>query len=415
MPTLSRVIDAIPPGSRVFLPGATTAPTALLKAWGNDPDRTRHMDIVTSMVPGINDFNPGLLHPSARVSGLFMQPSFCASQRAGQFRHLPLSFGGFVAELPHLPVFDVCVVQVAPPDGDGRCSLGPCVELTLAAAAHSRRIVGIINHALPAFAGAPSLPVSLFSAVDTDDHALATYETGAADAAAILIAKQLAEYIGDGAALQTGIGKVPAALMAELGDRRRLRIHTGMYGEGVRALLEAGALDDAAEHCGMVFSGSTDLYDWAKEHPTLRLAGCEISHDVRRLAAIEGLVAVNSALEVDLFGQGNAEIAAGRMVSGVGGAPDFARAAKLSRGGLSVLALPATARGGTLSRIVSKLDNPHVVSVPRTDIDLVVTEFGAADFRGRSVYERAESLIDIAAPAFRDSLARSWQQIRRNL
>lgn len=415
MGELDRLLDDIRPGMRVYIPGASGEPSALLAAWAADRARTAGLDIFTSMVPGINRFDPASLHPTARLSGLFMQPLLAESQRTGQYRHLPLSYAGFVRDLARLPPFDIAVVQVSPPDDDGQCSLGPSVELTTAIAAHAHMLIGIVNARTPRLPGAPTIPLSRFATWAETDSPLITYETGAPGPEAIAIARHIAPFIENGAALQVGIGKVPAALMAALVDRRDLRLRSGMFGEGVRTLAEAGALRDGHDHLATVFVGPQSLYDWAANRPDLRLAGCEHTHDPADLAAVDGLIAVNSALEADLFGQCNLETASASSVSAAGGAPDFARAAKTSRSGLSIIALPATAARGTASRIVGQMGNPGIVTIPRNDVDLVVTEHGVADLRGKSVHERAHALIAIAAPSFQADLATTWGAIARAL
>lgn len=413
---ISAILDAIRPGDRVFIPGSSGAPNALLQAWQEDPDRTRNLDIVTSLVPGINSLDIDRLHSSARVTGLFMQPAFAKAQRDGRYRHLPLSYGGFMRRvLDAADPFDVCVVQVAEPDAEWRCSFGPAAEFTPAIASRAGRILALINAGTPTLAASPGLAEAGFGAVARVDVPLDIYDTGAIDAGSAAIAGHVAAFIPDGATVQVGLGKTPAALLSRLTDRRGLRLHSGMFGEGVQALVEAGALDPDWDHRACVFVGPHSLYAWAAEQDLLRVAGCETTHGAGVLASLDRFHAVNSAIEVDLFGQAALEHAGGAAVSGAGGAPDFARAASLSAGGLSILALPATAARGTRSRIVATLTAPGVATLPRTDIDVVVTENGAADLRGLGVHERATGLIAIADRAFQDDLTEAWRTLTTSL
>jgi 4-hydroxybutyrate CoA-transferase len=230
-----------------------------------------------------------------------------------------------------------------------------------------------------------------------------------------VIAGHIAALIDDGCTLQMGVGKVPTALAERLRDRRRLRIHSGLVSDGFANLMESGALDADFVHTACVASGTGGFYRWLPEARGLRIAGCEITHGALTLAALQRFVAVNSALEVDLFGQCNLEHAQGRAVSGAGGAPDFARAARMCAGGLSIVALNASYRKGMASRIVPALSAGAVVSLSRVDVDLVVTEFGVADLRHASVHERALALIGIAAPDFRDDLERAWSKLAATL
>jgi acyl-CoA hydrolase len=190
-----------------------------------------------------------------------------------------------------------------------------------------------------------------------------------------------------------------------------------MLSDSVIALAEREALDPDWPHTCCVLLGAPALYRWAAMQDVIRVRGCEVTHDPARLANIDRLVAVNSALAVDLFGQCDLEVANGRAVGGAGGAPDFARGARHAKNALSVIALPSSysSSGSPASRIVPRLGASNIVSIPRTDVDAIVTEHGVADFRGRSVHERAEALIAIAAPAHREDLATAWSEIRAKI
>jgi 4-hydroxybutyrate CoA-transferase len=412
--SLARLLDQFRPGMRVFVAASSGEPSALLAAWAADPDRTAGLDIFTNIIPGINRFDPETLHPTARISGLFAQSSLGGAQRSNRFRHIPLSYAGYVRDLASQPRFDIVAIQVASPDRKGRSSLGPSVELTTAALAHSAATVALVNVGTPTFSNSSSISLADASTAECDVP-LVTYDPGKPDAGARCIACHIAAHIPDDVTLQIGIGKVPAALAEALTDRRGLRIHTGMFGDGMRLLVDCGAVDSSSRMLATSVAGSANLYAWAAQLPGLDVAGCERTHNLTKLASTDGLIAVNSALEVDLFGQCNLETLRGFEISGAGGAPDFARGAKVAARGLSIIALPATAERGAASRIVPELAAPNLVTIPRTDIDLVVTEHGVADLRMASTYERAEALIAIAAPAFRDALANRWSEMARRL
>ncbi len=412
--SIAALAEAIRPGERVYVPGSAGEPTALVDAWADDPDRTRGLSIVSTAVPGINALPLDRLAPDAIVSGLFMQPAYGAAQREGCFRHLPLTFSGFVAHLRDRATFDTCVVQVAPPDADGLCSLGAAVEFTPLAMDRSARVLAILNPAMPVIPGAATVPFERFALAAEGGTALPTYAVGAPSRSAEIIAARVAAFVEDGSALQAGLGKVPEALFGLLRDRRRLRLQSGMLSDGALGLADAGALDPDFAHTSCVWVGSRALYDDLAGRTGFSVASCDVTHDVRRLAACDRLVAVNSALSVDLFGQANLEHAEGRAVSGVGGAADFAAAARLSRHGLSIVALPASFGREPRSRIVPRMAD-GIVSLPRHAIDLVVTEHGVADLRGLSVRERAEALIGVAAPDVRPGLASAWSDIERRL
>ncbi|KXU33826.1 hypothetical protein A0J57_04075 [Sphingobium sp. 22B] len=399
------------PQDRIFLPGSCGAPQDIVDAVLSAPDAR----ITTSFVPGINPLRSEDIPAGCVVSGLFMQPGLADAQRDGRYRHLPFSYAATIKWLRDQPGFDCCVIQVTPPDSDGNCSLGPAAEFTPDVLRRAGRIVAVVNPHVPRIANAPVVPVSRFAHIVHSTAPLPGYDVGEVDAATRRIASLAAAFIADGDVLQVGLGKVPHALMQALCDRRNLRLHSGMLSDGVMALAEAGALDPDWAHVTTVVLGSRHLYQWAAERKDIHVRGVEHSHDPMRLAALERFIAVNSALEVDLFGQCNLELAAGRAVSGAGGAPDFARAARLGRGGMSIVALPATFGGGKGSRIRPLLGDGGLASLSRVDVDAVVTEQGAADLRGLSVHERAAALIAIAAPDAREGLARAWREMAAKL
>jgi acyl-CoA hydrolase len=226
-----------------------------------------------------------------------------------------------------------------------------------------------------------------------------------------VIACIVARFIPDHAHIQTGIGGAPGALWGQLSGHKGLILRSGMANDGLRQLADAGALADVGHVAGIAY-GSLDFYRYLADTGLVTFASTPQTHGFSGLAQLPRLHAVNSALEVDLFGQVNAEWQGGRLSSGVGGAADFTRAALASPGGRSIIALPATAKAGTISRIVTSISAP-AIGLPRTDIDTVVTEHGAVELRQLSMDARAAELISIAAPPFRDDLARGWSEMRK--
>lgn len=404
------LMELISPDRLVFVPGASGAPSAFMDALLREPHRSEGLRMLTTYVPGINRLEIDAMAPSARVTGLFMQEGLGAAQRDGRFGLLALSYSGFARHLHERVDIDLAVVQLSMPDAQGRCSLGPAVEFTPIALRKSRRVIGMLNHQTPRIPGAPSLHLDDLDHICEVDVALPRYMP-TTDALSQTLGAHIAPFIEDGCALQLGLGKVPTALTAMLTDRKRLRLHSGMLSDGLVDLAEAGALDPDFIHTSCVLVGSERLYRAAPDIGRLRLASCDVTHHPATLAGIGQFVAVNSALEVDLFGQCNLEHASGRSVSGAGGAPDFARAAHLSPRGCSIVALNATFGGGTGSRIVPALTDRAITTLARTDVDLVITEFGVARLSGATVHERAQALIAVAAPEFRGELEREWRAI----
>jgi acyl-CoA hydrolase len=417
MPTVideTALAHLVRPHQLVFVPGSSGAPQAFMDDVLRDPARSDGMRLLTTYVPGINRLDIDALAASVRVTGLFMQPSLSAAQCDRRYRILPMSYNGFVRHVRENVDIDLAVVQLSLPDAQGRCSLGPAAEFMPVALGKSRRVLGLLNRQTPYLPGAPSLAFDELDYVCEVDTPLPVYSPGI-DAASQAISAHIAEFIDDGSALQVGLGKVPTALMRLLANRRRLRLHSGMLSDGLIDLAEAGALDPDFIHTACVLVGSERFYRWAPEFAALRLVGCEVTHDPRTLIDLDRFVSVNSALEVDLFGQCNLEHAGGRSVSGVGGAPDFARAARQSHQGCSIVALNATYRRGAVSRIVPCLTDHSITSLSRVDVDVVITEHGVARLSGACVHERAEALIAVAAPAFREGLAREWRAVAARL
>jgi acyl-CoA hydrolase len=269
--------------------------------------------------------------------------------------------------------------------------------------------MAVINPNLSWVSGPSALP-DQFDLVCHDEGPVSDYDAGDLDPAFERIAARIAEATPDGASLQFGVGKAGVAALKGLRGRRGLKIHSGMVTNPLIALLDEEVVDRVVT--GLA-AGTAALRSRLGD-PRLQFRDSGHTHDIRVLAAIPRLVAVNSALEIDLFGQANAEFQDGRQVSGIGGLTDFLRGARLSDGGVPILALPASARKDSISRIVPRL-SPGAVSVPRADVAVVITEHGTADLRGLDLDARAQALIGIASPAHRDRLANDWSAMRDGL
>jgi acyl-CoA hydrolase len=245
----------------------------------------------------------------------------------------------------------------------------------------------------------------LTAVIEQEQPLLAMADAGA-DPTSETIARNVARSIGDGATVQAGLGKIPTAALRALCGRRGLRIHSGLVSEAVVDLEEAGALASGVAVTGGVAIGTQRLYD-AVGGPAYRFEPVAYTHSPRILSEISNLISINSALEVDLFGQAYAEMGPGGLISGPGGASDFARGT-YAAGGLRIVALPASAAKGAISRIVGPNAGTGPVSLGRVDTDIVVTEFGAADLRGLGHQGRAKALIAVAPPNHRETLNEAW-------
>jgi len=311
---------------------------------------------------------------------------------------------------------DVAFVQVSPPDKDGNHSFGLINDFIHAAVAKARVVIAEVNDQVPFTYGDVMLRADQIDCAVHVSRTPVEVTPVKITQADQLIARNVARYIEDGAVLQVGIGAVPDAILRLLHDRRDLGVHSGMLGDAIVDLVEAGVVNNARKPIDAGISvttaliGTKRLYQYADKNMAFALRSSLYTHDASVLARLPNLVTINSALEVDLTSQVNAEQSGEHYVGGTGGQVDFVRAGSRSRGGHSIIALPATAKGGKISRIAVALSGP--VTTARSDVDVIVTEFGAAELKGQSIAERTRRLIEIAHPDFREGLDRAAHSIR---
>jgi acetyl-CoA hydrolase len=298
---------------------------------------------------------------------------------------------------------DVLFIQVTPADGDGWHSLGIAIEWLPDWLDLARTVIAEVNEQLPRIASPHRVHRSQLAATVATSRPQIQLPRAVPDEAELQVARRVADLVPDGATMQFGIGRLPDAISAALAGRRGLRVHSGLLPDAYVDLVEAGAIDPARVNTAAALYGTDQLYRFVEEHGGVELRGYSYTHDPEVLAAIPQLMAINTGLEIDLTGQVAAEKVAGLHLGAIGGQGDFLRGAARSPGGLPIIALTSTARRGTSSKIVDRLDS-GVVTTPRSDVGLVVTEFGVADLRGLTLRQRAEALVGIAHPAFRDEL-----------
>ena len=312
---------------------------------------------------------------------------------------------------------DAAFVQVGRADANGNHSFGLISDFVDDAVRKARVVIAEVNDQVPFTLGDAVLPGSRIDCavhVSRPPVQVAAAPIGDNDLA---IAKVVAGYVDDGAVIQVGIGAVPDAILRLLHDRRNLGVHSGMIGDGLVDLVEAGVVTNALKPIDVGVSitgalvGTQRLYDFADHNPLIGMRCSAYTHSAAVLSRLTRLVTINSALEVDLTGQVNAEQSGGKYLGGTGGQVDYVRAGGRSPGGRSIIALPATAKDGAISRITAALSGP--VTTARSDVDVIVTEFGAAELKGQTLAERARRLVSIAHPSFRaqlDEAANSIQQ-----
>lgn len=304
---------------------------------------------------------------------------------------------------------DVVLVQVSPPNAKGEYSLGLSVEYLGSALKTARCVIAEVNDQVPWTHTTPLLKESDFAAIVHSSRPPVPLPYGAPGEVELAIGRNAAQFIPDRSVVEFGLGSLPDAILAALADRRDLGVHSGLLCDGVAKLMQSGAITNAHKSIdrgvtvGGVLFGTKLLFDFARNNPALALRATDYTHSAKVLGSLDNFVAVNSAVEVDLTGQVNAEIANGSYVGAVGGALDFIRAANASPGGASLICLPASI-GTKLSRVVAKLSGP--VATPRSEAGVFVTEHGVADLRGVPLAGRPAKMIAIAHPAFRESLER---------
>lgn len=399
---MSDIAGLLKPGQRIFVSGSSNEPTGLLGLLDRatlPPD----LEFIQFPLAGFNRRDFTAVAPDARFTTFFMTPHLKGADPQ-RLRFLPMHMRRVCDYLSS--GVDVVLTQVAR-DAHGSLRLGPNVDFFGAAMGSARTVIAELNTAFTAPAGCPAVDEDDFDVLVTTNRPLFEAPAPQIDVAAETIGALVAEQIRDGDCIQTGIGAIPAAILRRLSDRNDLGLHGGLIDDGGMALIAHGNVTGARKpvdtglHVTGMALGSAVLLDWLAARPDVVFRGADYTHEPAVIRGIPNFVSVNSAVEVDLLGQVNGEMVGGRQISGTGGSVDFMRAARSSPGGRSIVAMAATARGGTVSRIVTRVE---MVTALRTDVDMVVTEFGTARVRDLPLRERAHALIDIAAPQFREAL-----------
>ncbi|WP_082835819.1 acetyl-CoA hydrolase/transferase family protein [Croceicoccus bisphenolivorans] len=398
----------LPPGMHVYVSSCAAESDLLLsevELAGVALGKARFSGI---FVAGLNKGTWNAGSQSAIVT-FFQTPEIRAEGPRGTF--LPLCYQDIVRWYASNPP-DVVMVMLTPPDANGLCSFGVDAGFGPDLWRNAKFCIAHINPAMPRAADGPAIPFADLTAFFEEEQPLRTMASGGSDAISDAIARNVADFVEDGMTIQVGLGKLPDAVLDRLHDRRRMKIHSGLGGDGVLRLVRSGAV--AADTPAVIGSaiGSAELYA-ALSEPAFAMRPVSVTHDPAALANTARLVTINSVMSVDLFGQGYAEASSRGFLSGPGGASDFARGARVGKDGLRIVALPSTAKGQ--GRIVPPRDAFGPVSLSRFDIDVVVTEHGAADLRGKSHDGRARELIAVASPLHRDALEQAWAETARTI
>lgn len=409
---MSRLVDALRPGMRVFVPTLSAESSLLLDELGADPERASGVVFTGVQFPGIDRADYLALHPRARQTAFFMSASVRAGLAQGRAELLSLDYLGIARHLRESAPMDLSIAHLTTPDADGWCSPGLASDFMPLVWSRARKRVAHFNPRMPRTQGSFRVHVSELDAAEEADLPLNAFVEPPAGEVEAQIGRHVAALVRDGDTLQFGIGSVPLALAGTLSAHRGLRFHGGLVSSALRTLWEAGAMDRDAPIVTGVVLGDAGFHDFAAQLPALRVMDVTKTHDPAVLARIPRFVAINAAAEVDLFGQVNGERVGGMIQAGSGGLPAFAQGALASPGGRLLICLGATARKGTVSRIVPVLGDQSLCTLPRYLADAVVTEHGVAELRHLSLDARAEALIGIAAPEHRAGLQDAWRAIR---
>ena len=407
------VVARIRSGDKVFIHGACATPTPLIEALAARTD-LEGVQLYHMHLEGPAPFVAPELSARFTSNSLFSGANVRAAIGDGRADFIPV----FLSDIPSLFSertidLDVAILQLSAPDKHGNATLGTSVDCALAASLSARTVIAEINQQMPRTAGNTSVPLDRLDAWMASDRPLHEHAPGRGGDVEDRIGAIVAELIEDGSTLQLGIGGIPDAVLARLGDKIGLGVHTEMFSDGLIPLMQNGVVTN--EHKGVhrgrtvtsFVNGSRRLFDFVDDNLAIEFHPCDRTNDPSLIRENPKVVAINSALEIDLTGQVCADSIGHRIYSGIGGQMDFIRGAALSKGGKPIIAMPSMAAGGTVSRITHELKPGAGVVTTRGHVHWVVTEWGAVNLHGQTLRRRAELLIAVAHPDVRGELTRS--------
>lgn len=416
--TAEKAVREIKSGNRVFLTGNCSVPQTVLSALVDYAPNLHDVEIVQALTVGPAAYVSPEMDGHLRVNTMFISANIRRAVHEGRADFTPVLLSEYTLLFKngYLPV-DVALVHLSPPDNYGFCSFGIEVGLTKSPAESAKIIIAEVNQQMPRTLGDSFIHVSKLDYIIPVDYPLPELVMGGEGEIDLMqkIAENVAELIPDGATMQMGIGAIPDAVLKYLYGKKDLGVHTELFSDGIIDLVEAGVITNSRKtlHPGKIVAGfvigSRRLYQWVDDNPLIELHPTEYVNDPFVIAQNERQVAINSAIEVDLTGQVCADSIGPKLYSGVGGQLDFIYGASRSKGGVPIIALPSTAK--EFSRIVPMLKPGAGVDTTRNHVHYVVTEYGIADLYGKTIRQRAQALINIAHPQFRDELLRQAKEL----
>lgn len=417
--TADQALRCVGPGMRVYIQPGCAEPQTLVEALMRRAPAVRDVEIVHMMTMGVAPYVAPEMAGHFRHNAVFIGSNVREAINEGRADYTPIYLSEIeeMFESGEMPI-DVALIEVSPPDSHGFCSFGVSVDTTLTAARCARYVVAQVNDYMPRTYGDSFIHVSDIDAVVESSRPLCELRKPVVTDMHVAIARNVAGLIEDGAVLQTGIGGIPDAVLPFLRDRRDLAVHSELVSEGVIPLIEAGVITGARKNfkprkiiVGFVL-GTKKMFDFVDNNPIFEFHPTAYTNDPELIARNDKMVAINSALQVDLTGQVCSDSIGNQFYSGIGGQVDFIRGASRSKGGKPIIAISSTAKNGTISRIVPMLSPGAGVVTSRGLVRYVVTEYGVAYLHGKSIRERAKALIEIAHPQFREELYAYCEQTK---
>lgn len=415
--TAEAAVKHIPSDSRVVVGHACSEPLELVKAMVANKDQYQNVEIVHMVAMGKGEYTKPEMDGHFVHNALFVGGSTRESVNASRADYTPC----FFSEVPrlfregYLPV-DVAMVQLSKPDEKGYCSFGLSCDYTKPAAECAKIVIAEINDQMPYTMGDVYIHISDLDYIVETSYPLVELAPPVIGDIERAIGENCAKLVEDGSTLQLGIGAIPDAVLLFLNEKRDLGIHSEMFSDGVVELIEAGVINNSKKSLHkdkMIVTflmGTKRLYDFVDHNPNVELHPVDYVNNPRVIAENEKMVSINSCIQVDLMGQVVSDSIGLRQFSGVGGQVDYVRGTSMAKNGKSIIAMPATASKGKVSRIVPLIDEGSSVTTSRNDVHYIVTEFGAAKLRGETLKERGRALIGIAHPDFRSGLIEEWEK-----
>lgn len=409
-------VKVIKSNDRVYIQAAAAAPQVLMDAMSARHEELRNVEVCHLHIEGDAKYANPLFKDSFHVNSLFIGKNVRHTLKAGNGSYTPV----FLSEVPNLfrrnvlPV-NVALIQVSPPDKHGYCSLGVSVEAILAVIANAKHVIAQINDEMPRVHGEGIIHISELDTFVENSSPLHEFAVTEPTKIESVIGGHVAGLIEDKSTLQMGIGSIPNAVLSRLGNHKDLGLHTEMFSDGVIDLILNDVINgnykgvNAGRALTTFLGGSKRLYDYVDDNPFIEIRSCDYTNNVANIRQNPRMVAINSAIQVDLTGQICADSIGANMYSGVGGQMDFIRGASLSEGGKAIIALPSQTNKG-ISRIVPFLNRGAGVVTTRAHVHYVVTEYGVANLYGKTIKQRVAELVNIAHPDHREAIDKSYYE-----